>query len=221
MKLLLKIFLTLALGFLSTFVIARLTGILTASQIEAWLTAAMALSPLTVGMIVAGLLFADLFIAVPTLTLCILAGYFIGFPAGAAAALSGTMMAGITGHTLSRKYGHRLITLITKDESKIQEAKSSFQNHGFLMVLIARAAPIVPEVTACLAGMTGMPFPRFLLAWSLSTIPYCLVATYAGSVSTLENPKPAIMAAIGMSGTLWLAWYWFHKKQKRLARTGQ
>ncbi len=82
------------------------------------------------------------------------------------------------------------------------------------MILLSRAMPILPEVTACLAGMTKMKFSRFLLAWCLSTIPYVLIVSYAGSVSSLENPKPAIYTAIGISATLWAGWYLFNKKRK-------
>jgi len=80
MKTLLKLFLSLAAVFASTFLIAKLFGLLSVAQIENWLGQAQQLSPLYVGSIVALLLFADLFIAVPTLTITILAGYFLGFP---------------------------------------------------------------------------------------------------------------------------------------------
>jgi uncharacterized membrane protein YdjX (TVP38/TMEM64 family) len=71
--------------------------------------------------------------------------------------------------------------------------------------------PILPEVTACLAGMTGMPFTKFLLAWSLSSVPYVLIASYAGSISSIDNPKPAILAALVLSAAFWLAWFIYHR----------
>jgi len=215
MKPLLKILLVLASVFASTFLIAKFAGVLTVEQIEGWLRSAKELSPLYVGSIVFLLLFADLFIAVPTLTITILAGYFLGFPSGALAALLGTMTAGAMGYSLSHRFGEKILGLITKDPQKIAEAKTTFQQHGFIMILLSRAVPILPEVTACLAGMTRMPFARFILVWSISTAPYVLIATYAGSVSSLEKPMPAILAAIGISGTLWLAWFAFHRVNKR------
>ena len=65
-----------------------------------------------------------------------------------------------------------------------------------------------------LAGMTGMAFPRFLLAWCLSAIPYVLIAAYAGSVSTLANPRPAIFTALGLSAVLWTAWLGFRRYRR-------
>lgn len=65
MKTLIKLFLILAAVFASTFVIIQVTGVLTIEDIRAWLEAAKSVSPWIIGLVVAGLLFADLFIAVP------------------------------------------------------------------------------------------------------------------------------------------------------------
>lgn len=214
MKSLIKVFLIVATCFAMTFVIIKATGVLSVEQIEGWLEQAKQMSPLYVGAIVALLLFADLFIAVPTLTITLLAGYFLGFGFGATAALSGVTLAGVCGYALSHYYGNAILGFLVKDEAKRQEAVNSFVQHGFVMILLSRAMPILPEASACLAGMTKMPFFRFILAWLLSAVPYVLIAVYAGSVSTLENPKPAIFTAIGLSGGLWLAWFFYHRMKK-------
>ena len=82
MKTLLKVMLTIAAIFASTFVLGRVLGILTEENVRAWLELASTLSVLTVIAVVIGLLFIDLFIAVPTLTIVILGGYFLGFELG-------------------------------------------------------------------------------------------------------------------------------------------
>ena len=76
MKSLLKIMITLALFFASTFIILKSTGLITVEKIELWLEMAKRADPLLVGAIIAGLLFADLFIAVPTMTVMVLGGFF-------------------------------------------------------------------------------------------------------------------------------------------------
>lgn len=215
MKPLLKIMLVLATIFAATFLVARLTGLLSIAQVEAWFHALSTLSPLFLGSLVMALLFADLFIAVPTMTICILAGYFLGFPIGAAAAITGMMCAGISGHLICRQVGLRFMRLIIRDKEQIDDAISSFTQHGFLMILLSRATPILPEVTACLSGATKMPVLRFLCAWTINTVPFALITTYAGSVSSAANPKPAIFTAIALSSALWLAWFIFHRKQRQ------
>jgi len=161
------------------------------------------------------LLFADLFIAIPTLTVTTLSGYFLGFQYGVIASITGLMLAGFSGYGLSIILGERVFDFLLKKEKEREEAQETFKQHGFIMILLSRAIPILPEVTACLAGMTKMKFSKFILAWSISTIPYVLIISYAGSVSSIENPKPAIYTAIGISATLWMGWYLFNTKRKK------
>jgi len=211
MKPLLKIFFIIAAIFGSTFVIMKMSGVLTLEQIEAWLTQAKELSPFYVGGMVTLLLFADLFIAIPTLTVSILSGYFLGHMYGAVAALLGVTLAGVTGYLLSYHYGDKILRFLIKDKEQRIEAVNTFNKHGFAMILLSRAMPILPESSACLSGISKMPFTKFLMAWLLSAVPYILIATYAGSVSSLDNPKPAIFAAIGITAFFWIAWYIYHR----------
>lgn len=217
MKSLTRLFLMIAAVFASTFLILKLTGLLSADQIEGWLMRAKELSPIYVGSIVALLLFSDLFIAVPTLSVIILSGYFLGLACGAMAALIGTMLAGVSGYAISRYYGNGIMTFLIKDEEKRTEAVSAFDKSGFAMILLSRALPILPEATACLAGMTNMSFWKFILAWSVSTVPYVLIAAYAGSISSISNPTPAILAAILISIFLWVSWLLYHRFNKGVA----
>ncbi|CCN50559.1 hypothetical protein MADA3029_940233 [Vibrio nigripulchritudo MADA3029] len=216
MKALIRIMLVVALAFASTFIILKVAGVLSVEQIEGWLTYAQSLSPIYVGGTTVLLLFADLFVAMPTLTITILSGFFLGQWYGAVAAILGMMLAGTIGYLLGNRFGDRLLNVLIKDTKQIEEAKSAFKKHGFVMILLSRAVPILPEVTACLAGMTGMKFSRFIVAWSISTIPYCLIAVYSGSISSLDDPKPAIITAVLMTSGLWLGWYMFRRfKLKR------
>ena len=215
MKHLIKIMVVMALFFALTFLLVKATGILSVEQIKMWLVQAKALSPYYIGGIVVLLLFTDLFVAVPTMTTITLAGYFLGFPNGAIASIIGLTLAGLTGYGLSSLFGDRVFAFLLKKEEARQEAKATFRQYSVIMILLSRATPILAEVTACLAGMTNMKFSKFILAWWASSIPYALVISYAGSISSLENPMPAIYAAIGISATLWTGWYLFNAKRKR------
>lgn len=201
--------LTLGLFFTAIMVLLNLTGLLTVDKIKLWMETAQTISPIYVAAIVVTLLFADLVMAVPSLTITILAGYFLGPMAGTGAAVSGMMMAGLSGYGLSRYKGDVLVRFLIKEEWERQKAKQAFLDHGVMIILLSRAAPVIPEVSACMAGLTRMPFGRFLGAWCLSSIPYAAIAAYAGSISSLANPMPAILAAIFLSGTSWLGWSMF------------
>lgn len=215
MKTLIKLFLILATVFASTFILIKASGVLTTDDIRAGLEAATTISPWVVGLVVAGLLFADLFIAIPNLTVCILSGYFLGFELGAFFNIVGVSSAGITGHLLSRSVGRRFLEKIVRDPAKVKEMEDVFRRHGFVMILISWALPILPEATACLSGFTRMPFWKFLSAWALSAYPYVSIAAYAGSVSTISNPKPAIYAAIALTVFFWVLWVIFLKFRQR------
>lgn len=214
MQHLLKVIIIFGAIFALTFLLLKTTGVLSVEQIKMWLLQAKELSPIYVIVIVVLLLFADLFVAIPTMTVITLSGYFLGFRYGAIASITGLTLAGISGYWLSSIFGERILDFILRKEKAKQKAKETFKEHGVVMILLSRAMPILPEVTACLAGMTKMKFFKFLMVWSLSTIPYVLILSFAGSVSSIENPKPAIYTAIAISATLWTGWYLFNKKRK-------
>jgi len=215
MRELLRIGFALAAIFASTFVILRLSGTLTLEEIRSWLASAHDIAPAYVAGLVIALLFTDLFVAVPTLTISILAGYFLGAPLGAAAAITGMLSAGITGYALSRRYGTTLLSRVYRDETKLAEIRAVFAEHGLFVLLVCRAVPILPEVSCCLAGATRMRFARFLAGFSIGTVPFAAIASYAGSASSLDNPLPPILVFIALPGSLWLCWYFFLRHRRR------
>lgn len=214
MKPLLKVMFTLALIFASTFVLGRVLGILTVENVRYWLTEAQTIDPIWVVGTVILLLFIDLFVAVPTLTITILAGFFLGFPIGAGAAFTGMMLAAICGYGLSWKWGDSIVKFLVKEESAREEMIDAFQKSGPMMIMLSRAAPIVPEVTACMAGVTRMSIARYFLFFALSTLPYIMVAAYAGSISSVECPQPAIYASLFLYAILWIGWFIFRRSQR-------
>ncbi|MCF6442473.1 VTT domain-containing protein [Pseudoalteromonas luteoviolacea] len=216
MKSLLKMMLILFCFFASTFIVLKVSGVLSINDIKTWLNAAKELNVYLVALIVIGLLFLDLFIAVPTLTLILLAGFFLGPYVGGLSGIIGLMLAGTTGYAISNKFGNKLFDTLVKDPNERASAIALFQKRGPVVILLSRATPILPEISACMAGMTKMPFKEFIIYWMMSTIPYACIAAYAGSISTLENPKPAIYAAIGLTGFFWICWWMFNKQTRKV-----
>lgn len=215
MKELIRIICIFALCFITLFIIAKTTGILSLEQIETWLAQAKDASPITVAAIIIALLFMDLFITVPTLSLIMLSGYFLGYAYGALASITGLMITGCSGYALSYVFGGKLLHFLIKDQEKRDEMKKSFHRHGFILILLSRAVPMMPEICACLSGCTRLPFPRFLLAWSISTLPYVLIAAHSGSISSLDDPMPALFTAFGMTAFLWIGGYVFHRSKRK------
>lgn len=214
MKPLIKVMLILGSIFALTFVAGRLLGWLTVENVKLMLEQAANIDPLWLAGTVILLLFVDLFIAVPTLTITIFAGYFLGFPAGAAAAFTGMSAAAFAGYFISRIWGERPISFLVRNPNDRKEMTETFDRNGPVMIMFSRAAPIVPEVTACMAGATNMNLGRYVAYFSLSTLPYVLIASYAGSISSVESPQPAILAVLFLYGILWIGWYLFQRKSR-------
>jgi len=206
-KPLIKLILVLAAVFASTFVLVKVTGIISVEKIELWLNTTSKVDTLILASLIIVLLFSDLFIAMPTLTIMILSGYFLGHALGAITSIIGVMLAGITGYILSYYYGEKLEKLIIKDHQQRLALREQFTRYGLLMIIFSRAMPILPEITACLSGLTKMPFISFIFAWTVSSVPYAVIATYSGSISSLDNPKPAIITAVALTLILWTAWF--------------
>lgn len=217
MKPLLKIMGLLALVFVGIFLMLNASGVITIEKIEGWLLAAKSANPVYVGVLVAVLLWIDLIIAVPTMATLILTGYFIGAWPGALAGAMGLIASGVSGYWLSRHYGDAALLRIMPDAKERDRATRSFLRHGPFIIILARALPMLPEVASCMAGLTAMPFWRFLALWLVNVVPYCALAAYAGSLSTLDDPMPALFAAIGLSAFFWAGWAIFNRKQKRAA----
>jgi len=207
MRPMLRLMLILALLFASTFLVLNLTGFITLERIQNWLTLGHKISPVIIGLSVTVLLFADLFVAMPTLTIMLLSGFYLGPIVGAAFSIAGLLLAGFTGYVLSHRFGDCIINMIIRNEEDRNQATQSFRRHGVTTILFSRAVPILPEVSACMAGLTRMPLFVFIPTWTVSTVPYASIAAYAGSISSASNPHPAIYTAIGLTSFFWVAWF--------------
>ncbi len=184
-------------------------------DIKGWLEYALELSPWIVGLIIVSLMLIDLFIAIPTLSLTILSGFFLGLELGVLYSTLGMLGAGTLGYLISRFHGEKLLKFITKDEAQVMEMKELFTRFGPFSLMLCRAAPMLPEVTSCLAGVTKMPYLKYLLFYLIGTLPYSIIAAYSGSISSVDNPSPAIFTFIGIFGGLTLIWagfLYFNKK---------
>lgn len=214
MKLLIKSILILATIFTTTLLIIKFSGLLTVDDIKEIFQNLKSQPSYILGSLIVLFLFIDLFIAVPTMTIIILAGYFIGFELAVFYTFIGLLSASLTGYFLSRKYGEKILNKLSSDENQKLEMTELFNKHGVLVLVLSRAVPMLPEISSCLAGTCKMSLKRFLFAWSLGTIPYLCVIAYAGSISNLDNPMPAIYAAIGITTFFWFAWLIFMKRNK-------
>ena len=87
----------------------------------------------------------------------------------------GLMLAGSLGYFISRYHGAKLLDWVCKNESEQIGMIHLFQTLGPLSLLLCRAAPMLPEITSCLAGTTRMPFWKYVLYYALGSLPILLL----------------------------------------------
>ncbi|MDV6316865.1 VTT domain-containing protein [Idiomarina sp. HP20-50] len=208
---LIKIVLLFGLIFASTFILANMAGVLSLEKINNFFITMNRSSPEWIALILILILFADLFVAIPTLSVILLGGFFLGPVTASLSAITGLLFAGVVGYVLNRSYGSYLFKWLIKSQTQRNEAISAFNKHGYYIILLSRAVPILPEVSACLSGLTKLPFWKFITCWLISIVPYSVIASYAGSISTVQDPSPAIITAISFTAFFGVAWFLLKK----------
>ncbi len=206
MKDLIKIAVILALAFASTFIIIKSTGLITEEGVSAFLQQAKSINPWWLAALVVGLLLIDLLIAVPTMTTILFAGFLMGPIYGGLASATGLMLLGVTGYGMGYRIGRPVLMRLFKYEKRLPEIETAFARNDLLLLFVCQAMPILPELSCTLAGIARTRFPRFLFGYAVGVVPFAFIVAYAGSISTLSNPSPAIYTAIGVSVILLLFW---------------
>jgi len=212
LKSLIKLYLIIIGIFALIFVLVNLTGLLSVADIKNYLEQIQHAPKITIFLVVMILLASDVFLSVPTIFIVTYSGHILGFVLGLTASTLGMLMSGTIAYTLCRWSGKKALKILIKKEEEIDEVNSLFHKMGFSMLLIARALPMLPEATCCLSGMMRFHFIKFLLYYLLGTLPYAIVLTYLGSISSSNNLTPAISGIVGVYVLLYLIWYFKLRK---------
>jgi uncharacterized membrane protein YdjX (TVP38/TMEM64 family) len=160
--------------------------------------------PALVFALVIGILAVDSVLAVPTITTVLAAGYLLGPWWGALGSFSGMMSAGSICYWGGRAWG---ASRWLKGRAAL-EVRGGEREVGAAALLVARAAPMLPEVLSAMAGSRRMRADRYYLYFGLGNLPFAVLLSYAGSVSTLERPWPAVAAALVVpaAGAAFMLW---------------
>jgi uncharacterized membrane protein YdjX (TVP38/TMEM64 family) len=202
-----KVSLRLVAIFITLLLVTRLAGWFDLNDIRAWFEQTSALKPEVLVTLVIALLVADLLFSIPTVWVALFAGYFLGFQLGFTAVFAGLCVAAILAYELSRYWGLQLFLKLGLSDSELTQLREDFFKYGSLMLLLSRSAPMLPEITYCLAGAAKIPRLKFIAFFCLGHFPYALLTTYAGSRSNLTAPYPALAALLFLYALLWSAAY--------------
>lgn len=212
MKDLIRIALILAAGFASTFLIVQWLDLLPEEGVVRWLEGLRALHP---GWLMAGvvaLLLLDLFIAVPTMATILLAGWLLGPWLGGATAGLGLMLLGTTGYAIGHIAGRPVLKRLLRDEARLAGIETAFARNDLLTLAVCQAMPILPEVSAVMAGVARMHPLRFALGYGIGVIPFAFVVASGGAASSPDDLRPAILTVIGVSALLLVLWRFLRQR---------
>lgn len=137
------------------------------------------------------LLVADLFLPVPGTAVMSGLGYVYGAWLGGAAAAMGSFLSGALAYGLCRRFGERAAARLMGADG-LEKGRRLFAGSGAgLFVAASRCLPLLPEVVACMAGLTRMPAARFFTALACGSVPVGFIFAWIGAAGR-DSPGLAI-----------------------------
>ena len=141
-----------------------------------------------------GLICADLFIPIPSPAIMAALGLIYGALGGGLIAAAASFLAALIGYGVCRLIGPGAAKWIAGDQ-EIGRLTGFFERYGFWAIALSRWLPAVPEVLACLAGMTKMTVSKFLTSNLIGSLGVGFAYAWFGSRSE-SNPAAALAAAV-------------------------
>lgn len=150
-----------------------------------------------------GLLIADLFLPIPGTAVMAALGFVYGTIWGGLLGATGSILAGILAYGLCRRLGRPAAEWIAGREDLEKGERIFGSEAGGFIVALSRWLPIMPEVVACMAGMSQMPFGRFLGALACGSVPLGFAFAAIGSMGQ-DRPGFALLLSALIPPVLWL-----------------
>lgn len=144
-----------------------------------------------------GLLVADLVLPVPATSVISALGYGYGLVLGGLVGAAGSFLCGTVAYELCRRCGQRAADRLLGAEDRERAARIFGGNAGGWLVALSRWMPLLPEMTSCMAGLTGMPRRRFYAALTSGCLPMGLMFAAIGASG---NDRPGL--ALGLSAAV-------------------
>lgn len=147
------------------------------------------------------LLAADLFLPLPATAVMAALGFVYGPFVGGLIGGIGSLASGCLAYSLCRALGQKAaIRLVGADDLK--KGERLFARFGGWLVTLSRWLPLFPEVVACMAGLTRMPWPSFLLALICGCFPMAFTFAAVGHAG-VEHPILAVSLSAVVPPILW------------------
>jgi len=148
------------------------------------------------------LLLADLILPIPTTAIFAALGIIYGPWWGGLIAAAGSFLSGLFAYSVCRRYGHAVARHFAGPNA-MQYGEELFTRMGGWLVAFSRWLPLLPEVIACLAGLSNMPLRMFVVALLCGVVPVGFVFAFVGH-SGAERPVLTLVLSALAPLVLWL-----------------
>lgn len=118
-------------------------------------------------------------------------GIVFGVITGSFISWLGAMVGATLSYFLSKWFGEKIFTKISKNQSILTKLEKLSGKHGFYFVLIARLVPIISfDLISYAAGFVKMRFSHFIIATGIGMIPGTVLYSVVGHdlVEIQEHP---------------------------------
>lgn len=148
------------------------------------------------------LLVADLFLPVPGTAVMSGLGYLYGAWWGGLAAAAGSFLSGALAYELCSRFGERVAARLMGQEGLERGHRLFAGRTGGFVIALSRCLPLLPEVVACMAGLTKMPAFRFYAALACGCLPMGFIFAGIGAAGH-DAPGTAIALSIAVPAVLY------------------
>jgi uncharacterized membrane protein YdjX (TVP38/TMEM64 family) len=148
------------------------------------------------------LLSCDLILPIPGTAVMAALGLVYGPVLGGLISAVGSVLSGILAYGLCRSLGRRAAERVAGRES-LNRGERLFANSGAWLVILSRWLPLMPEVIACMAGLSRMRFRVFMTALVCGSVPLAFVFSAIGAAGE-QRPILSIALSICIPPVLWL-----------------
>ena len=115
----------------------------------------------------------------------------------------GSILSGVLAYALCRAFGIKIAEKIARP-SALEKSRSIFAKTGGWIVVLSRWLPIMPEVVACMAGLSRMPLRIFLSALVAGCLPLAFIFSVIGETGR-EYPRMTMILSVLAPALIWLA----------------
>ncbi len=162
-----------------------------------------------------GLLLVDVFLPILGTVVMSALGLVYGWFWGGILAGIGSIGAGVLAYGIARKLGRGATKWLTGEEG-LAEGEGLFSSElGGWIVALSRWMPVLPEVIACMAGLSKMRFSRFFASLCAGSFPMGFVFASIGSTGE-QRPMLALALSAGLPPLIWGLFSFFHRKARNL-----